>query len=357
MKKWVIMLLFITMILCSVATVNYLGDPANVFSDIEKEMALAMSEGNSVSVTTGNCEERKLKKYLIEQMDSNIDCIAVGPSTVTYIDLEIVGENEFYNLGVSSGNYYDLMAQFALLKEQGVHADRVILNVTISDFTTGGCVAENTASNELMNYSLAMIDFLRGDDFVVKDNTVIDKFSSFMAKPLLSVSYFQSSMDRLLAGGIQQDYAIVGDNCEQSYYLKDGSRGYYKGLQEKTESDVMETSKKTDQDAVVPCKQLDKRCVSDFELLVHYLKGEGTEVEFYICPFAPAMWDRLDTDLQRVMLEMNDFAYEFADENNIKVTGNSNPYELGITNAEFYDYGHIKKEYMTKYFDFTEGEK
>ena len=75
-------------------------------------------------------------------------------------------------------------------------------------------------------------------------------------------------------------------------------------------------------------------------------------MELYLCPVAPALWDRIDTPGYYVMNELESYAHEVAAKYGLKITGSYNPYNLGMTNADFYDSRHVRQELLSKYFDF-----
>ena len=57
-----------------------------------------------------------------------------------------------------------------------------------------------------------------------------------------------------------------------------------------------------------------------------------------------------------MLYEISDYAKELSEKYDLKMTGGYDPYQVGITDAEFYDCRHVRKELLSKYFDFEEEE-
>ena len=58
-------------------------------------------------------------------------------------------------------------------------------------------------------------------------------------------------------------------------------------------------------------------------------------------------------DLRPLLPEADCFIRQYASDHNIRVTGSYNPYELGMSDADFYDARHVRREKLGVYFDFV----
>lgn len=103
---------------------------------------------------------------------------------------------------------------------------------------------------------------------------------------------------------------------------------------------------------------LNKRNKAYFDKLIKYLTDQGIEIEFFLCPLCPTLWDRLAigiTDCQYYILdEIESHVREIAGKYNIKVTGSYNPYTVGISDEDFWDSRHIRDDRLDIFFDFTD---
>ena len=114
--KW-LKLLFVIPLLGLLVITNVYEDPANIYHDESKSIAAAIADGKAAysGIGFGNGNEREIKHNLIMIMPDETDCIAVGPSLVMCVNKDIVGTDNFINLGVSAADIYDILAQFGLM--------------------------------------------------------------------------------------------------------------------------------------------------------------------------------------------------------------------------------------------------
>lgn len=340
---------------------NVYEDPANIYHDESKEIAEAIAAGNAAYSATGNGNEREVKHNLIMVMPNKTDCIAVGPSLVMCVNKDIVGTESFINLGVSGADLYDILAQFGIMELYGKTANRVIFCVDSYFFNEQIYAAEGARNEALMQYAEYMLSILNNE----VPETISEDRTDWQTKieQAFSVTYFQAARDQIVMNNrfIMTDsrWGIVKDDFDGSkpYYGSDGSWTYAAGYQANDINYVLEDCKNYNIEyAFAADRHISNYSVKVFEQLLNYLLNQGIDVELFLCPLAPSLWDRVEAegDHYYILNEINEFTNKMSSTYGLKLTGSYNPYDLGITDEKFYDSRHVRREFMGVYFDFKE---
>lgn len=346
-------LLFFPLLICLVY-VNVVGDASNYFHDINKDIAKSLLSGKAAGSNTGNDNEREIKAFLIQGMKKEVDTIAIGPSLVTYIGREAVGTESFYNLGVTNGDHYDMMAQFALLMENKINYKKVILTIDPAYFTDESYVTENVLHDALMPYSDYMVNFLKEKTKATLESSVkTNNFKKWRNSPVFSISYFQASWP-FIFNREENRLLDISSNPTALYYEPDGSRHPSVSMDYATETDVIQSALNYNFQSL-DCKIFPER-QQEFELLLDYLLKNGKEVEFWYCPLSPALWDNIDRAEYPIFDQLEEYTLSLAEKKGIKTVGTYNPYKLGMDNSCFYDARHLKRKIIPEYFMFANAE-
>lgn len=355
-EKWQYLkiLLFFPLLICLVY-VNVVGDASNYFHDINKDIAKSLLRGKAAGSNTGNDNEREIKKFLIQGMEKKVDTIAIGPSLVTYVGKEAVNTDSFYNLGVTNGDHYDMMAQFALLMENKINYKNIILTIDPAYFTDGSYVKGNVLHDALMPYSNYMVSFLKMENAkeTVERSFKINGLKKWWNMPFFSISYFQASLP-FLSKKEESRLLDISLNPTALYYEPDGSRHPSVDMDYATEIDVEKAAMNYDFHDL-DCKLIPER-QREFELLVDYLQKSGKRVEFWYCPLSPALWENIDRVKYPIFDQLEKYTLSLAEEKGIKTIGAYNPYKLGMDNSCFYDARHLKRKIIPDYFLFINGD-
>ena len=178
-----------------------------------------------------------------------------------------------------------------------------------------------------------------------------------------SVTYLQASRDQIVKNNryILKDsrWGIVENDFDKSkpYYNPDGSFTYAASYQSNDVDFVIQDSKDLDIAYTYAAgSHISPYSAEIFEKLIKYLTEQGIEVELFLPPMAPALWDRLQSEGESIYMqtEITELVNDIAQRYELKITGSYNPYEIGIPNEEFYDSRHARREAMGEYFDFEE---
>lgn len=374
-KKWNGLLLFLLPVLVLFLGVNYLADPGNIFHNFSEEMSGAMLEGKTVQVHSNNLDDREVLQHLIEKMPDKVGTIVCGPSLALCIDSEMAGTDSFFNMAVSASDYYDLLACIAMLEVNGKQVDRVILtwdSVLVDPEKYMG----DGRHDRLMPYSEYMLKILEEVDLEAEDVTVASADAVALAKSLpvpeikgdgsmwskmsqlFSVSYFQWSVEYVKTQGIDALWAdrwSVAEETSGNRYLPDYSMVYGDAMETITLEEMLEACKIYWMEGnVTEYAHADKENLETLEKLIVYLQSKGTEVELFLCPLAPALWDRIYAEQYPMLSEMEEFAAYLAEKYNVEVQGSYNPYNASMTNEDFYDARHARKSALQEKFNFAD---
>lgn len=355
MKKWLRLLWFLPLVLI-IPLVNIVGDPAGIYRNDSIKIAESIIEGNNTRFGSGNCNERRVKAKVIEEMPSKVDSIVVGPSTAVNIGNEILKEENTYNLGLSSADLYDIMAQFGLLEINEKDFDRVVFcvdNYFFDDVLNAGF----THHDELKSYAMYMIDTIEGKESNLPSKNKWAPFKSAMSQ-LFSVTYFQSAVDVIKANSLfdllfRTDWSVNPSEYADSYFRPDASKAQSVMAKNASLEEVYKHAENYDLDlsfsnGIRPSEYSKKV----FEELIVYLLKEGVDVDLYLSPFSPALYERIDAEKYPLVSEVEDFAKSMAEKYSLDLIGSYDPKAVGIGNECFVDGRHIKEEYLTEYFDF-----
>jgi len=357
-RKWIGLVLFALPILLLLTGVNYIADPGNLFHNFYDEMTDAILQGKEVQILSNNCDEREVSKLLIEKMPQEIDCLVLGPSLALTIGQEMTGAETFYNLAMSSADYYDLLAMAALLNLNEKKVGRVIICFDSRLFDDK--VSESDGRHDkLMEYSLWMEEMLNNPNSSAgpKEPKVNNTSTLSNLSQLFSISYFQYSMDYLKTNGkkaLGARWQVTAPDSTASRYLADYSMMYGAAQEAVTVEEVIEACRIYWLEAnVTEYASANEDKLAVFEQLIQLWQKQGTEVELFLCPFAPALWDRISEDHYPMLYQLEREAARLAETYDLKLTGSYDPYKVGLGNEHFYDSRHVRRSAIAEYFDFT----
>jgi len=351
--KWFRLLLFVIPLLVFLTFINWYSDPANLYHDVSKLIAESLMNGKPAYIASGNVDERLLKCYMIEQMPKDADCVLIGSSTVLGIRKEHVGTVNFYNLGVSGADYYDIMATAAMMEMNHVTPKRIIFGVDHYFFCEG--IYENNArSKSWRPYAKYMEDILdNAEPFSPELDLEAQQKEKF--RQLLSITYFQASIEFLKNNDSLKiaRWGVADKEYEGAYFQADGSMVYPKDYENTSVETAIKAAADYDMEYQFGSyRHMNAKSKEEFEKLVNYWTQQGIEVVFFLCPISPALWERYDADLYPILPEMEEYVWSMAEKYNLKVIGSYNPKHVGLTDEDYYDARHIKHPKIEKYFRF-----
>ena len=331
--------------------VNMFFDPANIFHNVSRPIADSLLAGNSTYITSGNMDERRVKQYMIEDMPDKVDCLVMGSSVIFGIRKEHVGTESFYNLGISGADFYDLMAQFALMELNEKKAERIILSLD-PYFFSDTLNASFTRNIPLKPYAEYLISLMNGEtpQEPKRDSKAETKQQFIQA---LSVTYFQASVDYVVSNSSLNisRWGVANDGYEGAYYLPDGSMVYPASLYDSPVENVKNDAATYPLDYHFSAyEHMSPSKTGTFEKLISYLQAQGTEVVLYLSPMSPSLWERCNEDTHFLIWEIEDYAQHLNSELGLGVIGSFNPHNNGFSDEAFYDARHLRHDCLDKFF-------
>ncbi len=353
-SNWLKLLIIIASLTGFLVFVNCHIDPANLFHNVSIDIADSVLEGNPTYITSGNMNERLIKQHMIENMPEEVECITVGPSLVFGIRKEHVGTENYYNLAVSGADFYDILAQFGMMEWNGKSTDRVIFCVD-SYFFDERLYESFTRNIPYKPYSDYMMQIIEGKTVSEKPQNDTRAESIERVRQMFSVTYFQSAIAYVQTKGTLNipRWGVVDKTYDGNYYLPDGSLWYADSYQKNTVDNVIREAETMDIDYFYSTNEhISGKSMEVFEKLVVYLQNQGTQVDLFLCPICPTLWDRLDESVNPMLWDIEAFAQEMAEKYNLKIIGTYNPYNINMPDTAFYDSRHVRHELIEEYFDF-----
>ena len=337
-------------LLCAV---NVFGDAGNRFHSAVDSIAETLINGHPAYVASGNLRERELRYRYICRMHDDTECVIFGGSNVICISSFDVGEVKFVNLGVSRGRIDDCLAQLGIMRFLGKdkHIRRIIFGPQELYFNRKVFEVPNPVFNKeaLKPYMDYMLSIIRGEE--TDENIPEPNFNEnilFMSSTALSLSYFQANINYIVSSGMLT-FSKSGLASDGSYYMPDGSLLYWRLFLNNNEDDIV---RKADNMSVNQYSgHIDYENWNIFVNLIEYLIARGVTVELYLRPLAPALWDKIYPDKCPFLIELEDSLVKLAGKYSLRVIGSYNPYKVGITNADYYDPTHVRREATSKYFN------
>ena len=351
--KWLEILLFLPPIMFLVA-INTIVDVSQYFHpEISEIIADSIIKGNAIRVLGNNGNERIIKQKLIEKMNKEVECVAIGSSLVMYIGAEAVKNTSFYNLGVSRADHYDIMATFGLLKINKIKYNKVILCVDFPIFSNTAYVKNNKKHNDLIDFTNYMIDYLEKNKQDIISST--NFFAKLKEAPLFSLTYFKDCLKYFIKQKSLNRIEIVKNNTKDQYYTSEASIFPPEKSNNNSEEDIIAAVKEIKSQPRFHDSfngEIDTNCKKQFIQLVDYLQKQNVEIIFWYHPFPPALWDNTNWNQYPALKELDTWSRDFAQKKHIKTFGSYNPHEIGIKNIDFLDARHLKRSAITQHFKF-----
>lgn len=322
-----------------VVCVNYFVDPAGVYHpEIEcKKIINGLSQGKNVANKGFNIDERFYKRMLVEELYSNknMDYVVLGPSRVFLIDTMTLHTCSVLNLGVSAAQVNDFISLYQICKDNGVKMKNIIIgcDATMFNITDTRWQTNERYYNEFLG---------NGQHLSFR----FDKIAN-----LVSPSYFQDAIKTAVKDVLfRQDEIIYTEDYVGEYGVShlDGSISYSSEYRNRSVAEVDREAGTWMHSTFNGSGSVDKKCVDEFELLIHTLKSEGVNIYFFYCPYHPIFYRRIKDN---AAIKNGKAVFDrIAKDNFCDVWGSFNPYEVGCSNEDFYDAAHMRKESIDKLF-------
>ncbi|MEN9304691.1 MAG: hypothetical protein RL264_3120 [Bacteroidota bacterium] len=323
-------------VLILLITVNYFGDSARIFdSDYEKEMAENLMKGSFVT-NISNYDERIFQKELINRMNNAPEILVLGSSRTMLINSTYFTNQTFFNNSVSGASIEDIIALFQIYKERNILPNKIIIG--IDPWLLNGNNGQSRWKSLEYFY----------DKYKKRTGSILATNSSYKYSELFSLSYFQASIKTIpkLLSGKSRPIVTQEKYNETITKLSDGSLVYSADYRNATQNQI---NSKIDSYingniyGIENFNSISDDIWSEFQEFIYTLKKENISVEFFLCPYAPKVYEKVSINYPYVVKSEN-LIVRFAKANGIKVYGSFDPFSFGFDETYFYDGMHCKEK-------------
>lgn len=340
-KSFIITVVSITTFMFSLlAGFNYFYDSYGFFHNNQgwNYAAKAIGQGKMVGGLE-NYDEREFQKQIFKNFIEVPECIVIGSSKSMMIEANMVKcEGKFFNHSVSDASLEDYIAIVGIYAKHHRVPKKIILGIDPWIFN------ENTGRGDwivLKNEYAFMLSKIAGTE---------DMKNKSKKNNYLQLINFDNTVYNIEHLNQKSSIEIItSDTIDSLVKRADGSIAYPYKIRFQTD---VETQKNASMYIVGKVynledfKELHNKKL--FEKFISYMKGHDIEVEFFLPPYHPIVYDYLATNANyRTVLTVEKYLNDFAIENKIKVYGSYNPHKYGFTSKDFTD-GMHSKAYVSK---------
>jgi hypothetical protein len=337
MKKFICKSVFASLpILLLLISVNYFGDAAKLFdTKYERRMVEIINSGHNVT-NISNYNDRLFLEELVLTKQEVPEIIVIGSSRTKFISSEYFPKKKLLNNSVNGASIQDLIAIYQMYKENNLLPEKIILGIDPWTFN------ENNGQTRWESLEPYYNRFQTNGS---KNGFEYSSFKKYIE--LLSMSYFQSSFKNLpktLAG--QSDPIATDEKYnETNTKLIDGSLTYEKKRRKASQEEINSIIQKYLVDKVYSIEGFEKiseKHWKEFQTLISELEKNNIQVEIFLCPYAPIVYEEVMKNYPMVLVAEN-MIRDFTTNNKIKLYGSFNPMAFGLNETHFYDGMHCKE--------------
>ena len=339
-------------ILLLIICINYKEDPANIFrkGPYEKGIVKYLNEGKNVTNVT-NYDERLLQRYFITDNKNCPDVIVLGSSRVMQLGKGFFPNENLMNNGVSGATIEDLLAIYDLYENKGCSIKKVRIGLDPYFFNENNDQSRWKVLTKEYNEMLVKLGLTEYAEKPLDDQSMYVKYSQ-----LWSLSYFKTSWSYFIRG-VDVHYQPVNSTMNKEFTkVVDGSIVY--GESSRNSSLEIVNGYATQSITETPLysmgefKQLSPKYQTIFIQFIEYLQKKNIEVEFFISPYHPMVYDfiKKSKDYQ-IAFEVEKYFNQFAAEHHIKLIGTYSPYVYQFKDSAFNDGFHCKELALKKVFE------
>jgi len=342
MKKFIIKtLIFATVILTLLISVNYWGDAANIFhTGYERNIAnIIYTNKNAANIS--NYDERILQRELINKIKSKPDILILGSSRTMLINSSYFENKKLINNSVSGASIEDFIAIYQMYKTKDMLPKKIILGIDPWLFN------ENNGQKRWRSLKKEYYSFF--------NKTTDEDILNNKTEQLFSFSYFQSSLRSLPAIVLGKSNPIPSNEIynETNTKIIDGSLTYSEKYRNVSIENVNNGAKDYIVDKIYSIENfniISPKILKEFDDLCKEMQSNGIELSFFLAPYHPLVYAKIKKDY-KVVLEGEKMISKYADQNNIRIFGSFNPIKIEIDNTGFYDGMHSKEKTIQKILD------
>ncbi len=297
-----------------------------------------------------NYDERLLQKYFIEKMKQSPSEIVLGSSQIMIIGSNYATESSLINNGVSGASLEDYLAIYRLYEIKSYKINKVIIGLSPWLLNDNHSQSRwKSLADEYYSFITEKLNLKAKKDF----KTTLYSFSK--TNQLLSTSYFKTSLEYLFKG-INNEYKPTGNIINTGFTrLSDGSICYDKIYRSVSFEEIENKAKSTILTNPIYSlgnfTNLSENYKIIFTAFIEYLQKKNIEVEFFIPPYHPIVYEYLKkNEYYHIVFKTEQYFKNFALNHKIKVFGTYDPHGYNLDNSYFYDGLHCNQKAINKIF-------
>ena len=322
-------ILKLTIILILIFIISFKCICSSSITDNEASAINAL-KGNLVCCINDGYQVRYFKANIIKNMKKDIEVISIGSSHLLTLSNDSV-RGEYINLSVGGANLQDRLNILGLLDLYDVKYKKIIYEIDIASFLPTARTGE-TYSIDFKPYGDYFFNRLIGLQYNPKPDLDFNK------------TYVNKYLDNELWNlwNVYDEKSIPSDIV---YYSRDASIAYPKHLYElqyknrvKQETDLIKGDKN------ISKIKLNDESVMITSAIMQYFANCNVEVVILLIPRPPHVYLESNMMTSSFLYDLNNLVTSYYNRYNVKVLGSFNPFDINITDDDYYDALHIKPE-------------
>lgn len=333
-------------LLLAIASFTYRIDPGNIFRNVLLETCgKLLLEGHDVAITQ-NYDERLLQKYLIEHDANNYDVLVFGSSRTMDIGKRLFPQRTVKNYSVSGASIEDDIALYFLYERLHGTPQKVII---------GGDAWLLNANSGQNRWKSLVKEYKYGKERMEKNGRIgVDTKSFDLEKyeQLISWPYLNESINKFKKEGLsnaKHGYCLADDKVtvdkKAGVICPDGT--HIPSFEEQTR-DAEQLARQYISKVVYSLEkyeELDNTLQASVKEFFWYLKAQDIEIVLYLTPYHPVVYPFLiQNEKYYNVVKAEEFFRDVAKEYGLKVAGSYDPDQCGLSNADFLDGMHLRRE-------------
>ncbi len=335
-------------------TVNYRVDGSAVLrgDKFELEVAQAWLSDKAVGNFTNAINERSVMRLYVENLNQPLDTLVLGSSRAMQITAASTGaEGYFFNAGMTGADRKDILSTFYLFDRADKLPENLVIAVDPWIFFD---------SEEALNF--------RSDDNLYREflsqrlgmeTEYTPEDQSVRRKALTSPAYFQENIQYFYSDHSEEERPTIlanrMDDLDEDIRLADGTQWYSASVrnasQDQVDHNALEVAN-VDYAQLYGFTDVDEELLRQFQAFISYAVNRGVNVTLVLTPFHPIYWDMLSVNPDYSGVQQAEQAMRnLAAQQGVLLVGSYNPTDANVSNEDFYDGLHIRRESICKYYD------
>lgn len=352
MLKLMLKLSLFVPLLAAMMYVSYRVDPSGLFwgAGFERQASEYMLEGKYIAGYE-RLDGRALNEAYAKNVEKRPQILVNGSSRSMLINTSFAGGKTLYNAGNVGADVCDFFTSYYIFSREGKEPEIFVMGIDPWIFNDGSENLDKRSDKELY-YEFIGEELGFENREYEKDNP----YEKYLA--LIDPSYFQGSVAYYFkdkSADVSPEPVAEEDVYSQNEVVKcpDGSVIYDEYFrtrdQRAADLDALTASHSTLL-RLADFDSLSRNYVRQFETFIEYLQAKGIKVIFYLPPYHPYLIEAAlaDFDTYRCLFEVETYLKGTAEKYGIEIYGSYNPYSLDLTNTDFMDGYHLRRESVKK---------